>query len=50
MLPEVLEFQEQYVEMIFGSRKPTLFLFRQTRDVNSKKLREVFRESSKMLK
>ena len=36
--------------MIFGSRRPTVFLFSQKRDIETNRLREIFREASNKVK
>ena len=51
LMPEVLEFQEAYVDLVFGRKKPTVFYFRNKKrqgDVST--MIDLFKETSMKLK
>lgn len=48
-VPTLIEFSEDYIEPIFGQRRPALFLFRSKSDSESA-LSKVFKEASEALK
>ncbi len=44
LTPSILEFEESFVDVIFGQRKPTIFYFRNKRKVNDPKMMDLFKE------
>jgi len=48
-VPTLIEFSEDYIEPIFGQRRPALFLFRSKSDTNSA-FSNTFKEASEKLK
>jgi len=48
-VPTLIDFSEDYIEPIFGQRRPAIFLFRSKSDSDSE-LSKVFKEASEKLK
>ena len=49
MVPTLIDFSDDYIEPIFGQRKPALFLFRSTEDDESD-FSKVFADAAQKLK